>query len=71
MFTDTTKAFSLTLFGEGGGDGAGVSAATAATASDAGEQTRAIERRTPLHSRKARSMLRHRRSKIRTRSLKS
>lgn len=43
MFTDTTKAFSLTLFGEGGGDGAGVSAATAATASDAGEQTRAIE----------------------------
>mgnify|MGYP000153848903 CR=1 FL=1 len=26
MFTDTTKAFSLTLFGEGGGDGAGVSA---------------------------------------------
>ena len=29
MFTDTTKAFSLTLFGEGGGDGAGVSAATA------------------------------------------
>lgn len=43
MFTDTTKAFSLTLFGEGGGDGAGVSAATAATASDAGEQTRANE----------------------------
>lgn len=43
MFTDTTKAFSLTLFGEGGGDGAGVSAATAAMASDAGEQTRAIE----------------------------
>lgn len=43
MFTDTTKAFSLTLFGEGGGDGAGVSAATAATASDAGEQIRAIE----------------------------